>query len=42
MVNVQFKVNGQHLQFMDKEILAAGSKNYLNAVFSFSSDWNDM
>lgn len=42
MVNIQFQVDGQHLRCMDKKILASGSKNYLNAVFAFSSDWDGM
>lgn len=39
MVNIYFQVSGQHLRCLDKKIIASGSKNYLNAVFSFSDDW---
>lgn len=42
MVNIHFNVDGQHVVCTDKRILASGSKNYLNAVFSFSPDWDGM
>ena len=42
MVNVHFQIDGQHVKCLDKKILASGSKNYLNAVFAFSSDWEGM
>lgn len=42
MVNVNFQVEGQHLKCLDKKIIASGSKNYLNAVFTFSQDWEGM
>ena len=42
MVNVYFQVEGQRLKCLDKKIIASGSKNYLNAVFTFSPDWDDM
>lgn len=42
MVNIYFQVYGQHLRCLDKRILASGSKNYLNAVFAFSPDWDGM
>ena len=42
MVNVCFQVDGQHLKCLDKRLIASGSKNYLNAVFTFSQDWEGM
>ncbi|MGF6376845.1 hypothetical protein M2140_001923 [Clostridiales Family XIII bacterium PM5-7] len=42
MVNVHFEINGQHASCKEKRILAAGSKNYLNAVFKFSPEWAGM
>ena len=42
MENIHIKVNGQVATVQENHILIAGSKNYLNAVFEFSSDWDGM
>lgn len=42
MVNINFQVDGQHVRCLDKKVLASGSKNYLNACFDFSQDWEGM
>lgn len=42
MINVHFKIDGQHGTVKDKRILASGSKNYLNAVFDFSHEWDGL
>ena len=38
-MNITIEVAKQHLIITSDEIIVAGSQNYLNAVFSFSSEW---
>jgi hypothetical protein len=38
-MNITFNVLNQYLTRTDSSLVVADSKNYLNAVFTFSSDW---
>ena len=40
IIILKFRVNKQLLSRIDSDPIISGSKNYLNAVFYFSSDWN--
>lgn len=41
-MNLIFSITNQHITRTDSEIVVADSRNYLNATFSFSSDWDDV
>ena len=42
MINLQFKITNQTIIRDDNYVIVAGSKNYLNAVFTFSDEWDGL
>ena len=39
MINLQFKITNQIIVRRDNYVVVAGSKNYLQAKFTFSDEW---